>query len=115
MIKTWKDILIGGFCSISWKSEGGWNNVDPKCVVFSITRKKVYQRINDAYNLYFHTNYSFLIGGHTIDIRDNKICGYADRITIKVPKNAAGEQELVEQPEATDVDLKDYEVFGVTN
>jgi hypothetical protein len=41
VIKTQKDILIGGFCSISWKNSGGWV-VDPKCVVFSITRKKVY-------------------------------------------------------------------------
>ena len=37
IIKTNKDILIGGFCSISYKNSGDWN-VDPKVVVFSITR-----------------------------------------------------------------------------
>ncbi len=41
--KTQKDILIGGFCSISWKNSGDWT-LDPKCVVFSITRQKIYNR-----------------------------------------------------------------------
>ena len=49
IIKTNKDILIGGFCSISYKNDNSyWNNVDPTLVVFSITRNKVYHRLNDT-------------------------------------------------------------------
>jgi hypothetical protein len=55
IIKTQKDILIGGFCSISWKKSGG-AQIDPKCVVFSISRKKIYNRLNDNDNLYFNSS-----------------------------------------------------------
>ena len=41
LVKTGKDILIGGFSSIPWKNSGGYT-VDPKCVVFSLTRNKTY-------------------------------------------------------------------------
>jgi hypothetical protein len=41
LVKTGKDILIGGFSSIPWKKSGDWT-VDPKCVVFSLTRNKTY-------------------------------------------------------------------------
>ncbi len=43
IVKTQKDLLIGGFCSISWKNSGNFT-LDPKCVVFSITRQKIYNR-----------------------------------------------------------------------
>ena len=66
-------------------------------------------------NLYFSTSWSFRIGGNAIEIGNNKLNGSADCDPFKVPKNGAGEQELVEQPNETFVDLKDYEVFGVTN
>ena len=61
IIKTQKDILIGGFCSISWKNTGNYV-VDPKCVVFSITRQKIYNRLNDNYNLHFTTGYGPFFG-----------------------------------------------------
>ena len=95
IIKTNKDILIGGFCSISYKNGGGWN-VDPKVVVFSITRNKVYHRLNDTCNVYFHTDTSFSVGGCAIDIENNKLRGVANSDPFKIPKNGAGEQELVE-------------------
>ena len=41
LVKTGKDILIGGFSSIPWKYSGGFT-LDPKCVVFSLTRNKTY-------------------------------------------------------------------------
>ena len=52
LVKTGKDILIGGFSSIPWKNSGEWT-VDPKCVVFSLTRNKTYIRQNDVDNLFF--------------------------------------------------------------
>jgi hypothetical protein len=94
IIKTNKDILIGGFCSISYKNSGG-NNVDPKVVVFSITRNKVYHRLNDTFNVYFGTDGSFVVGC-AIDIDDNKLKGTANNNPFMIPKNGAGEQELVE-------------------
>jgi hypothetical protein len=95
IIKTNKDILIGGFCSISYKSYGKWN-VDPKVVVFSITRNKVYHRLNDSDNVYFSIGYSFVVGNNAICINDNKLYGNANCDPFKIPKNGAGEQELVE-------------------
>jgi hypothetical protein len=55
LIKTSKDILIGGFSSVPWKSGGG--SVDPKCVVFSLTRNKTYKRHNDNDNLFFDSDW----------------------------------------------------------
>jgi hypothetical protein len=95
IIKTNKDILIGGFCSISYKNTGNWK-VDPKVVVFSITRNKVYHRLNDIYNVYFSTGYSFVVGNSAINIIDNKLRGDANCDPFKIPSNGAGEQELVE-------------------
>lgn len=74
IIKTSKDILIGGFCSISYKNSGG-SNVDPKCVVFSFTRNKIYNRLNDKYNVEFNSGYSLLIGCNAIVINNNKLWG----------------------------------------
>ena len=73
IIKTNKDILIGAFCSISYNNSGGGfgYNVDPKVVVFSITRNKVYHRLNDTYNVRFSTTCSFNVGGSTINIKNN--------------------------------------------
>ena len=79
IIKTNKDILIGGFCSISYKNDNsGWKNVDPKVVVFSITRNKVYHRLNDKENLFFGATCSFSVGNCAIDIENNKLRGYAN-------------------------------------
>jgi hypothetical protein len=52
LVQTSKDILVGGFSSIAWKSVGGYVK-DPKCVVFSLTRNKVYLRKNEFDNLFF--------------------------------------------------------------
>jgi hypothetical protein len=43
---TRKDILCGGFSSISWKSKGG-HTVDPKCFIYSLKTMKIYKRQND--------------------------------------------------------------------
>jgi hypothetical protein len=65
-------------------------------VVFSITRNKVYQRLNDRLNVYFSTGYSFNVGGEAICIDNNKLYGSSNNDPFKIPKNSAGEQELVE-------------------
>jgi len=65
-------------------------------VVFSITRNKVYHRLNDTYNVYFNTGCSFNVGLAAIIIEDNKLAGFANRDPFKIPSNGTGEQELVE-------------------
>jgi hypothetical protein len=65
-------------------------------VVFSITRNKVYHRLNDSDNVYFNTGHSFVVGNSAINIDDNKLYGAANRDPFKIPKNSAGDQELVE-------------------
>ena len=50
-----------------------------------------------------------------INIKDNKLCGYSNSDPFKIPKNSEGEQELIEQPDGTGIDMKDYEVFAVSN
>ena len=65
-------------------------------MVFSITRNKVYLRLNDERNVYFNTGFSFTVGGEAIIIKDNKLKGDANKDPFKIPKNGAGEQELVE-------------------
>ena len=65
-------------------------------MVFSITRNKVYHRLNDNCNVYFGTGYSFCVGGCAICINDNKLRGDANDDPFKIPLNGAGEQELVE-------------------
>jgi hypothetical protein len=55
LFKTSKDILCGGFSSIDWKSSGEFK-VDKKCFIFSLKLRKVYNRLNDTYNLYFNQN-----------------------------------------------------------
>ena len=61
LVKTGKDILIGGFSSISWKNSDNFI-VDPKCIVFSLTRNKTYIRDNDNKNVYFNSSYGPIIG-----------------------------------------------------
>ena len=70
IIKTQTDLLIGGFCSISWKNSGNWV-LDPKCVVFSISRRMIYIIRNDCTNLYFNSGYGPYLGNSAIII-DNK-------------------------------------------
>ena len=89
IIKTQKDILIGGFCSISWKNVGS-DLVDPKCVVFSITRQKIYNRLNDNNNVFFGTGYSPVIGD-AFCISNKQVRGYVDSDPFKIPKNGSGE------------------------
>ena len=94
LVKTAKDILIGGFSSIPWKNSGGWT-VDPKCIVFSLTRNKTYIRHNDNTNVCFDSEYGPVIGNGGFYIQDKKLAGNTnDTFLIKV--NGAGEQELVE-------------------
>ena len=53
---TRKDILCGGFSSISWKSQGDWT-MDPKCFIYSLKTMKIYKRQNDNSNLHFDSSY----------------------------------------------------------
>jgi hypothetical protein len=74
IIKTQKDILIGGFCSISWKKSGNYQ-IDPKCVLFSISRQKIYNRLNDKDNLYFGSDRSPKFGNGCISIKNKQLLG----------------------------------------
>ncbi len=96
LIKTGKDILIGGFSSIPWKSGSGEWTVDPKCVVFSLTRNKTYQRHNDDSNVYFGSGHGPYIGLGGLAIIDKKLYGFPNCSPFKIGVNGAGEQELVE-------------------
>ena len=69
IIKTQKDLIIGGFCSISWKNSGEWQ-IDPKCMVFSISRQKIYNRLNDTGNLCFQPTRGPKFGNGCISIND---------------------------------------------
>jgi hypothetical protein len=72
LAKTCNDILIGGLSTVSWQNSGNYV-VDPKCVVFSLTRKKVYQRINDKNNLFFSSSFGPLIGCNGFRIDGSRI------------------------------------------
>ena len=79
--------MIGGFSSIPWKNSGGWT-VDPKCVVFSLTRNKTYNRLNDTNNVHFGTSYSAVNGAFNIS---NKNLAGNNSDSYKIPNNGAGE------------------------
>jgi hypothetical protein len=68
--------LIGGFSSIDWKNSGGWT-IDPKCIVFSLTRKKHYARVNEQHNVHFNSgaDYGPLIGCGGFYINKKQLCG----------------------------------------
>jgi hypothetical protein len=79
---TRKDILCGGFCSISWKSSANdeWG-VDPKCFIFSLKLLKIYKRQNDTKNLFFHNTCGPYFGtGPSLGINsDNKLSSYINK------------------------------------
>ncbi len=76
---TRKDILCGGFSSISWESQGDWT-VDPKCFIYSLKTMKIYKRQNDQCNLYFESSYGPRFGyGPNLGINlKNKLYGRID-------------------------------------
>jgi hypothetical protein len=90
IIKTQKDILIGGVCSISWKNIGEFP-IDPKCVVFSISRQRIYNRLNDNNNLYFNSERGPVFGNACISTNNKKLRGYSGNDPFKIPKNGEGE------------------------
>ncbi len=49
IIKTQTGLLIGGLTSMSWNDSDTWI-VDPKCVLFSISRQKLYKRLDNGYS-----------------------------------------------------------------
>jgi hypothetical protein len=61
LFKTRKDILCGGFSSISWKNSGEYF-VDKKCFIFSLKLLKIYPRKNDINNLYFNPYHAAWFG-----------------------------------------------------
>ena len=44
LFMTGKDILCGGFTSISWKDTNDKFVIDPKCFIFSLKSMKIYKR-----------------------------------------------------------------------
>jgi hypothetical protein len=64
LFKTRKDILCGGFSSVSWNNTGDWT-VDKKCFIYSLKLKKIYKRLNDNYNLKFANNHGAAYGYNT--------------------------------------------------
>ena len=110
LVKTRKDIIIGGFASVSWRVDGDFVE-DPKCVVFSVTRQKIYQRLNNKENLQFDSDRGPVIGCGFV-INNRLMRGWANRGPFKIPNNGAGQQELVEQRDQVWEEMKDYEVYA---
>ena len=107
---TRKDILCGGFSSITWKNTGEWT-VDPKCFIFSLKTRKVYHRLNDTWNLLFNSGYGPWFGtGASLGISSNKLYGNANRDLFKILVNSLGTHEITEEV-GNSHEYKDYEVF----
>ncbi len=58
---TNKDILCGGFTSISYKNSGGWTD-DPKCFIFSLKTMKIYKRKDNKDIVYFNNSHGPCFG-----------------------------------------------------
>ena len=110
LIKTFKGILIGGFCSIDYKSSGDFKS-DPKCVVFSITREKVYPRENNDDNIQFANDRGPVIG-RGIVINNKLLRGWCNVGPFNIKKNGEGDHALVEQKDQEWKDMQEYEVFA---
>ena len=108
---TRKDILCGGFSSITWKNAGGYT-VDPKCFIFSLKTGKVYHRLNDNNNLYFNSGFGPFFGYHCLGIySNNKLYSHVNNDPFKIPVNSSGTHEITEEAVDGGHDCKDYEVF----
>ena len=71
-----KEIFIGGYCPISWKNEGQWQNA-PEAFIFTLTNiyniePTKFNRANDQYGIYFDSNYGPWFGS------DSNIGFYGD-------------------------------------
>jgi hypothetical protein len=88
LFKTRKDILCGGFSSVSWNSTGDWT-VDKKCFIFSLKSKKIYKRLNDDCNLYFEKDHGAAFGyGISFGIYTDKFWCVSNYEPFKVPDNS---------------------------
>ncbi len=61
--------------------------MDPKCVVFSISRQKIYHRLNDKDNLFFEENRGPKFGNGCFSINNKQLVGFANNDPFKIPKN----------------------------
>ena len=109
---TGKDILCGGFSSISWKNTGDWA-VDPKCFLFSLKTRKVYHRLNDTKNLCFQSDRGPWFGfGAKLGITNTKkLYIRVNDDPFKISVNSSGTHEITEEKDSNDYECKDYEVF----
>ena len=84
LFKNEKGNIYGGYCPISWKSEGGWQSV-PEAFIFTLTNiyniePTKFNRTNDQYGIYFGSNYGSFFGnggtniGFRIDYSKNNNC-----------------------------------------
>ena len=60
-------------------------------MVFSITRQKIYNRLNDNGNLHFSTSYGPFFGNGCLNTDAKQVRGYVDTDPFKIPKNGSGE------------------------
>ena len=88
LLRTKKDIIVGGFCSLNWRTSGDFFE-DPKCVVFSVTRQKIYKRLNNKENIQFDSDRGPVIGCGFV-INNKLMRGWANRDPFLIPKNGAG-------------------------
>ena len=62
LFKNEKGNIYGGYCPISWKSEGGWQSV-PEAFIFTLTNiyniepTKFNRNVNDNFGIYFDKSY----------------------------------------------------------
>jgi hypothetical protein len=57
-------------------------------VVFSISRQKIYNRLNDIKNLFFNSSYGPFFGENVISIENNILRGYESEVPFKISKNS---------------------------
>ena len=61
LFKNEKGNIFGGYCPISWKSEGEWQTA-PEAFIFTLTNiyniePTKFNRANDQYGIYFNSSY----------------------------------------------------------
>ncbi len=85
--------------------------MDPKCVVFSVTRSTIYNRQNNTDNVQFDSDRGPVIGCGFV-INGKQMRGWCGRDPFNLKKNNDGDQELVEQKDQQWADMQEYEVFA---
>ena len=69
MVETSKNLKFGGFCSIGYKSQGGYQK-DNSAFIFSLDKLKTYNVIKDSTAVYWDSDYGPLFAGDRIVVNN---------------------------------------------